>query len=107
MCIGIPMMILSSDDLIATAADGEREVLIDLALTGPLDAGTWVLTFLGSARAVLEEEEAHQILDALQGLRDIARGVTGRPDPFADIEARGPQLPPHLAAAHAAGRTQG
>ena len=106
MCVGIPMQILDCDGIAATAADGDHEVLIDLSLTGPLPRGTWVLTFLGTARAVLPEAEALLILDALQGLRDIMSGGTGG-DAFADLDARTPQLPPHLAAAQASGRTEG
>lgn len=106
MCIGVPMKIVSVDGLRAMAANDERREEIDLSLTGPLEPGTWVLTFLGAARDVLDEDEAKKIAAAVEALqRVMAGGDMG--DAFADLEARGPQLPPHLAAAAAAGRTTG
>ena len=104
MCVGIPMKILSVDGIAAIATDGTREELIDLSLTGPVEPGTWVLTFLGAAREVVTAEDASLIAAALDSLRDIMNGGGDGGDAFADIEARGPQLPPHLAAAHAAGK---
>ena len=104
MCLGVPMRILFTDGLAARATDDREETLIDLSLTGPLDPGTWVLTFLGAAREVIAADEAARIAAALDGLRAImAGGDLG--DAFADLDARTPQLPPHLATAHAAGRT--
>lgn len=104
MCLGIPMRILSTEGLAARATDGREDSLIDLSLTGPLEPGTWVLTFLGAAREVIAADEAARIAAALDGLRSImAGGALG--DAFADLDARAPQLPPHLAAAHAAGKT--
>ena len=95
MCVGIPMQIVSVDGIAAQARDGETEAQIDLSLTGPLAPGTWVLTFLGAARSVIDAEEAARIADALDGLRAVmAGGDLG--DAFADLTARPPQLPPHL-----------
>ncbi len=94
MCIGIPMRVVSVDGLAATARDGEETHLIDLSLTGPVAPGTWVLTFLGAARDVLEPDEARKIAAAIGGLRRVMAG--GDPgDAFADLD-REPQLPPHL-----------
>jgi hydrogenase expression/formation protein HypC len=101
MCLGIPMRVWSADGIVGLAENGER---VDLSLTGPVAPGTWVLTFLGAAREVLEEGEALKIRAAIDGLRSLmAGGDLG--DAFADLEARTPELPPHLAAAAAAGRT--
>lgn len=98
MCVGIPMQIVSVEGIAARARDGEDEALIDLSLTGPLAPGTWVLTFLGAAREVICAEEAEQIRKALGGLRALMQGGD-LGDAFADLEARPPQLPPHLQAA--------
>lgn len=104
MCVGIPMQVLSVDGIAATCTDGTRRELVDLSLTGPVPVGGWVLNFLGAARAVLDETEARQITAALAGLRSLMEGgALG--DAFADLEARGPRLPPHLEAARAAGKT--
>ena len=105
MCVGIPLRIVSTNGLQAIASNGERTETVDLALTGPQAPGTWVLTHLGAAREVLDEAEARLISDALAGLeRLMARDDLG--DAFADLEQRGPVLPPHLAAALAAGQTE-
>ena len=95
MCVGIPMRILSVDGIAAMADDGQTEQLIDISLTGPLEPGTWVLTFLGAAREVLDPDEAQKIKAALGGLAALMQGGT-LGDAFADLEQDGPRLPPHL-----------
>jgi len=103
MCVGIPLQISECDGTNATATDGLRTETLDLSLIGPQPAGTWVLTFLGTAREVITAEDARLIGDALAGLeRVMSGGDLG--DAFADLDAHEPTLPPHLAAAHAAGR---
>lgn len=104
MCVGIPMRIISRTELAAQATDGTVTETIDLALTGPVEPGTWVLTFLGSAREVISEDEARKISAALDGLRALMGGGT-LGDAFADLEETGPRLPPHLAAALEEGKT--
>lgn len=102
MCVGIPLQIVTCDGFQAIATDGKRTETLDLALVGPQEKGTWVLSFLGAAREVITEDDARLISDALSGLeRLMAGGALG--DAFADLDARAPELPPHLAAAHAAG----
>ena len=106
MCVGIPMRILSVDGIAATATDGREVSRIDLSLLGDLAPGTWVLTFLGTARDIIDEDQAARIGAALDGLRAVMAG--GDPgDAFADLDARTPALPPHLQAALDAGRSQG
>lgn len=104
MCIGIPVRIVEVTGLQGLARDGEDTVAIDLALTGPVPPGTWVLNFLGTAREVLDPDEAQRIRAAVTALRSVMQGG-GVGDAFDDIEARGPQLPPHLQAARDAGKT--
>lgn len=104
MCLGIPMRILSVDGIAARATDGREEALIDLSLTGPVDPGDWVLTFLGAAREVISADEARLIADALDGLRSLMEGG-GLGRAFADLDTRTPQLPPHLQAALDNGET--
>lgn len=108
MCIGIPLQAVSVDGTRAVCRD-ERDgalVAIDLSLVGPVRPGDWLLTFLGVARAVLEEVQARQILGALRSLAAVATG--GDIDAgFADLIRREPQLPPHLDAARRAGAKEG
>jgi len=104
MCVGIPMCILSVDGIAARARDGDGIALIDLSLCDHAAPGDWVLTFLGAAREVISADEARKIAAALDALRAVMRG--GPPgDAFADLDARGPRLPAHLAAALARGET--
>ncbi|MCU4654187.1 HypC/HybG/HupF family hydrogenase formation chaperone [Roseibacterium sp. SDUM158016] len=104
MCIGIPVEIVEVKGLSGLARDGEDVVGVDLSLTGPVAPGTWVLNFLGTAREVLDPDEARKIRAAVGALQSVmAGGEIG--DAFDDIEARGPRLPPHLQAAKAAGKT--
>lgn len=103
MCVGIPMLIMSIDGIAGQADDGETVHLVDLSLTPDVQAGQWVLTFLGAAREIIGADEAARIGAALAGLRSLmAGGELG--DAFADLEKDGPQLPPHLQAALASGR---
>lgn len=106
MCVGIPMRLLAIDGIAGRALDGDRESLLDLSLVPEARVGDWVLGFLGTGREVLPETEALLIRKALDGLSAImAGGAAG--DAFADLDARTPQLPPHLQAALDAGRATG
>lgn len=104
MCVGIPVEIVEVSGLMALGRDGETTVTVDLSLTGPVPPGTWVLDFLGTAREVLDADEAQKIRAAVAAVRAVMTGGEVG-DAFADIEARGPQLPPHLQAARDAGKT--
>ncbi|SHG77748.1 HypC/HybG/HupF family hydrogenase formation chaperone [Marivita hallyeonensis] len=105
MCVGIPMQITQVDTFRATAFDGDASHEIDLSLVGTQPVGTWVLTFLGAARDVLDPDDALKIKAAVDNLRAVMSGHDTGIDAFADIEARGPQLPPHLQAALDAGKS--
>lgn len=104
MCVGIPMQVVACEGLAAKCISRDRAETVDLALTGPLEPGTWVLVFLGAAREVLTLEAADQITRALDGLQSLMNGGD-LGDAFADLEARSPSLPPHLEAARRAGQT--
>lgn len=106
MCIGIPMQLTAVDGIVGHATDRGQPQLLDLSLLPGVRAGDWVLGFLGTAREVLAEPEALLILKALDGLSDIMAGGDGG-DAFADLDARTPQLPPHLQAALDAGLATG
>jgi hydrogenase expression/formation protein HypC len=104
VCIGIPVRIIEVKGLSGLAEDGGDTVGVDLSLTGPVPPGTWVLNFLGAAREVLDPDEALKIRAAVGAVRAVMSGGDVG-DAFADIEERGPQLPPHLQAARDAGKT--
>ncbi|MBD3787690.1 MAG: HypC/HybG/HupF family hydrogenase formation chaperone [Sphingomonadales bacterium] len=105
MCLGIPVQLLAVEGIRGDVIMDGRPELIDLSLTPEARPGDWVLSFLGAAREVLTPEAAAQITAALGALRSLmAGGDLG--DAFADLEARPPQLPPHLQAALDAGKTE-
>lgn len=98
MCLGIPMKVLDSRafELLCRDRDGS-DVWIDARLTGVLPPGTWVMTFAGAARDVMEEQAAHQCLDALSALQALMAGEQPDLDAlFADLVNRDPQLPDFL-----------
>ncbi|MBC9072514.1 HypC/HybG/HupF family hydrogenase formation chaperone [Thauera sp. CAU 1555] len=98
MCVGIPMQVVRGDDTraLCRGRDGS-ETWIDLLLTGAQPPGTWLLTFLGAAREVLDPERAAQIGAAVDALGDLLSGRSTDIDAaFADLIERGPQLPDFL-----------
>lgn len=106
MCVGVPLRVDSINGIAATARNGAHVETIDLSLTPEARVGDWLLTFLGTSRAVISEDEAQKISAALDGLRAVMQG-DGLGDAFADLESTGPQLPPHLQAALDAGKATG
>jgi hydrogenase assembly chaperone HypC/HupF len=99
MCIGVPLQVqaVEDDGDFALCADGDAEERLDLRLVGPQPVGTWVLSFQGAARRVLDAEEAAQIRAALQALHAALHGDVASIDVlFADLVNREPQLPAHL-----------
>lgn len=104
MCVGVPVLLIAVDGIRGEVLDGNRPGLVDLSLTPDARPGDWLLAFLGAAREIITAEQAAQIAAALGGLRSLMQGgELGAA--FADLEARGPQLPPHLQAALDAGKT--
>ena len=99
MCIGIPALVerLEGAQALCRTRDGLCEV--DLALTGPVPAGSWLLVFQGAARECIDVQRAREIDAALDALAAIAQGQSADIDRFfPDLANREPQLPPHLQA---------
>jgi hydrogenase expression/formation protein HypC len=74
MCIGIPAQVIEAGDFVARCRTRNGEEQINMMLTGSQPVGTWLLTFLGSAREVITEQDARQINQALDGLSAIMSG---------------------------------
>ena len=90
MCIGIPMKVVTAGDGYAWCeALGERR-RVDTLLVGNQPVGTWLLTFLGTAREVLSAEDAAHISDAVQAVRLVMQGETTVDHLFSDLPARTP-----------------
>ncbi len=98
MCLGIPMEIVSVEGLAARCRrDGELH-LVDLSLLPEAQPGDHVLTFLGTARRLLDAEEARLIAEALGAVAAAMSGNAAAIDhAFADLIGREPTLPAHLA----------
>ena len=96
MCIGMPMQVVTVEEHHAWCeADGQRERL-DMALVGAQPVGTWVLAFQGTARQVMDDEEAAQARAGRCALAAVLGGGNDVDAFFADLVARTPQLPEHL-----------
>ncbi|QBR00157.1 HypC/HybG/HupF family hydrogenase formation chaperone [Paraburkholderia pallida] len=74
MLLGVPARIVCAEGLAAQAVTRHGACAIDLARTGPLPVGAWVLAFRGAARTVIDAERARDIDVALDALEAIASG---------------------------------
>lgn len=95
MCLGVPMKVLSCSGLIADCSGRSGMSRIDLALVGSQPPGTWLLSFLGAAREVIDAERARVVGAALDALDALQDGQTDLAGFFADLD-REPQLPDFL-----------
>lgn len=78
------------------AVNGELRQ-IDTMLVGNQPPGTWLLTFVDTAREVLAPENAKEICMALDALQQAMQGAEHDFDHlFADLADREPQLPDFL-----------
>ncbi|MGL4860458.1 MAG: HypC/HybG/HupF family hydrogenase formation chaperone [Enterobacteriaceae bacterium] len=97
MCIGTPVQVIATAPWRARCLDRHGEsVDVDTRLVDEVCCGQWLLVFNGAARRILHQEEAANMVAALQGLE---AAMTGCGDPlagFADLLSRSPELPEHL-----------
>lgn len=109
MCLATPRQVLRMEGAHAVVTGDAGEERVDTLLTGPLEAGQWVLVFLGAAREVIDAERAAQVGDALAGLHSLFAGGADADavirDHFADLVDREPQLPDFLRPPSATGAT--
>lgn len=96
MCLGIPMRVIESGPFSAVCEGMGRRVEIDMRLVGQQPEGAWVLTFLDTAREVIDAEEAMKIADALSALELAMHGGAVPDHLFADLVDRAPELPDFL-----------
>jgi hydrogenase expression/formation protein HypC len=98
MCLGIPVQVLRTEGTTALCRDHRGEVArIDTLLTGAQPPGTWLMTFLGAARAVIDADEAARVGRALEALQAMLAGEGADLDAaFADLVGREPHLPDFL-----------
>ncbi len=96
MCIGIPVQVIETFADYALCKDASGQLVeIDTLLLGPQQPGTWLLTFINSAREVISAERALQVQQALEALQAAVNGESFD-HLFADLIDREPQLPEFL-----------
>lgn len=98
MCLAIPMQVLRPEANGAWCLDRDgSEVWVDTVLTGPVEVGQWLLSFLGAAREIVSAQEAAQVEAALQALEGVLAGdLSAIESAFADLIDREPTLPDFL-----------
>ena len=74
MCIGVPMQVVEQRAFSALCRGRSGEQLVETLLIGPQPVGTWILNFLGTAREVIDEVQAQQILRAMDAVAALERG---------------------------------
>ena len=93
MCLGVPMRIVEAGEGYAVCEGmGERRQ-IDTLLVGDQPVGTWVLTFLDSARETLSVSRAREITAAVQAVQLVMQGETNIDHLFSDLIDREPPRP--------------
>uniref|UniRef100_Q07S97 Hydrogenase assembly chaperone hypC/hupF n=1 Tax=Rhodopseudomonas palustris (strain BisA53) TaxID=316055 RepID=Q07S97_RHOP5 len=99
MCVGLPMMVVSTDGVNALCERRGEQRRVSTLLIGEVAPGDQVLVFIDNAVRKLDPIEARHIDDALEGL---AAAIEGKPFEhlFADLIDREPQLPEHLRKRH-------
>jgi hydrogenase expression/formation protein HypC len=100
MCLAIPLKVVRMEGTTALCEGRNGIERVDTLITGPLEPGQWILSFLGAAREVIDAERAAQVGDALIALESILHG-NGSTEAliqagFADLIDREPQLPEFL-----------
>ena len=89
------MQVVEPGDLVAVCEGRNGREQINVMLVGYQEKGTWLMTFLGSAREVISEDQAwktNQALDALEAVMS-GEGDVDIDAYFPDLVAKG-QVPP-------------
>lgn len=95
MCVAIPMQVCETDGVFAWCDGRNGRQRINTMLVGNVRPGDWLLTFLDSAREIVDAEHAALVNSALDALERAAAGEDFE-DCFADLVNREPQLPDFL-----------
>ena len=74
MCIGIPMRVVESCGATALCEGRGQRRYLNMLMVGECPPGSWVMSFLGTAREILTEADAastNLALDALEGMMPV------------------------------------
>ena len=89
------MCVIEADAHSAICQTGDIRKKVNTLFVGDVSVGDWLLVFLDSAREILTEEQAQQLLNALAAVDQAINGNTDVDHLFADLVER-ERLPPHL-----------
>ena len=90
------MQVIEANGFNALCEGRGRRETVSLLLVGDVTPGQWLHTALGTAREVLDAEQAAQINAGLDALEAAATGSTDFDCHFADLVGREPALPAGL-----------
>lgn len=77
MCLAVPMQLMEVDGPRGVVLSGGVRLAVRLDLVEAPAVDDWVLVHAGYAIAVLDEAEARETLDAIQGVLDAIEGEGG------------------------------
>ena len=89
------MRVVEAHDHFAFCQSGDHRKQVSTLFVGEVNEGDWLLVFLDTAREILTEEQARQLLNALEAVDMAINGNTDVDHLFADLVDR-ERLPPHL-----------
>ncbi|HRK36893.1 MAG TPA: HypC/HybG/HupF family hydrogenase formation chaperone [Burkholderiaceae bacterium] len=75
MCIGTPVQVVQRGEAVALCRGRNGDEQVNMLLVGQQPEGTWVLSYLGWAREVLDADQARDINLALDGMQQIMDGA--------------------------------
>ena len=75
MCVATPVQVMQSHEVMSVCRGRNGIEDVNMLLVGQQPVGTWVLSFLGWAREVMDEQQAREIDLALDGLQKIMDGA--------------------------------
>ncbi|MBC7917520.1 MAG: HypC/HybG/HupF family hydrogenase formation chaperone [Rhodoferax sp.] len=75
MCVATPVQVVESQEVMSLCRGRNGDESVNMLLIGQQPVGTWVLSFLGWAREVIDEQRAKEIDLALDGLQQIMDGA--------------------------------
>jgi hydrogenase assembly chaperone HypC/HupF len=92
------MQVIEVEEMFAWCGGRNGRCQINTMLLDEIKPGDWLLTFLESAREIIDAGRAEMILAALDALERVVAGQTNFDDCFADLIGREPPLPEFLRA---------
>jgi hydrogenase expression/formation protein HypC len=82
MCLGTPVQVVQSGEVMSLCRGRNGDEDVNMLLIGQQPVGTWVLSFLGWAREILDEQQAIEVNLALDGLQEIMDGAESIDVPY-------------------------